>query len=371
MTESHFLETYASLLVSYCLRVALGQKVLIRSTLLAEPLIRKIYQKVLEAGGYPEVQFSFESEQFLFYTHAHESQLSTISSLYQSAVNSFDCILTIMAPYDVYETQGVDSERKKTHQLAFLPVRKLFSKRSAEGTLKWCLCVYPTEAAAMSCGMNLSEYQHFVFSACKLYEPDPEAAWKALSLDQEKMVRYLNSKSKIRFVSDQMDISFSTKNRRWINSDGKRNMPSGEVFTSPLEKSGSGFVYFSCPTLYDHQDVEGVYLEVSKGYITSWSAKVGQSVLDEVFQLEGSRYFGEIAIGTNTAIQTVTKNILFDEKISGTIHMAVGNSYKETGGKNVSVVHWDLITDMKKSGRIFADGELFYEYGSFLPFVLE
>ncbi len=365
------LNKYSELLVSYCLRVSPGDKVLIRTTLLAEPLVRLLYADILSAGGICEVQFAFKGQEALFLEHASPSVLGQTSAFYEQAVSSFQCVLTIMAPYDMYETAGMDADRKKQHQLGLSGVRQLFSQRAARGDLRWSLCVYPTEAAATACGMTLSDYTTFVYEACKLTVADPAAAWQALGGFQSQIVSYLNAKQTIRFLNDRMDITFSTLDRTWINSDGKRNMPSGEVFTSPVEDSASGYVYFSCPTIYDHQDVHGVRLEVQDGYITAWTAETGQAVLDRVFQIEGARRFGEIAIGTNASIQQITKNILFDEKIAGTIHMAVGNSYPETGGKNQSVVHWDLITDMTHGGQCFADGECFYKDGSFLPFVVQ
>ena len=162
------------------------------------------------------------------------------------------------------------------------------------------------------------------------------------------------------------DISFSTKDRIWINSDGHYNMPSGEVFTGPVEDSVQGHVYFTYPTVYEGADVEGVFLEVDKGVVSTWKADKGQDVLDRVFSIEGARQFGEVAIGTNYSIQRATKNILFDEKIGGSIHMAIGASYPETGGNNESAVHWDMIKDMKTDGQIFADDILIYENGEFI-----
>ena len=199
-----------------------------------------------------------------------------------------------------------------------------------------------------------------------LNEADPQKSWLELSKFQERVVNSLNKKSFFHFKNDTTDISFNTKNRIWMNSDGKRNMPSGEVFTSPIEDSVNGVIYFSYPSRYFGQDVEGVTLTVKDGYVSSWDARIGKEVLDKVFEIDGARYFGEVAIGTNKNIQQATKSILFDEKIGGSIHMAVGASYPETGGKNKSSVHWDLITDMKANGEIIADDECIYKNGAFL-----
>ena len=186
------------------------------------------------------------------------------------------------------------------------------------------------------------------------------------SSEQQRFVDKLNAATTVRYFSKHTDLTFSTAGRTWINSDGQSNMPSGEVFTSPVEDSANGHVHFTLPCIYRGNEVEGVTLWVKNGFIERWEARRGQEFLDEIFEIEGSRRFGEAAIGTNYDIQKQTKNILFDEKIGGTFHLAIGQSYLQTGGKNQSSVHWDMISDMTDGGQIFADGELIYENGRFL-----
>jgi aminopeptidase len=243
----------------------------------------------------------------------------------------------------------------------------MFMYRSSQKLLRWALCVYPTPSAAKECGMSLNEYTNFVSHACGLHLENPITHWLEVHQNQQRIVDFLNRRNKIRFVGPNgTDITFSADERIWINSDGHRNMPSGEVFTSPIEDSAEGQIYFSYPTIHEGQDVEGVTLRYEKGLLVEWHAKIGQSALDDAFSIEGSRRVGEIAIGTNKHIQRGTKNILFDEKIAGSIHMAVGASYPETGGLNQSALHWDLITDMRHGGQIYSDGKLIYENGHFL-----
>ena len=216
--------------------------------------------------------------------------------------------------------------------------------------------------------MSLEEYQDFVYNACHLYDADPAASWLDIRNKQQKIVEYLNQKSQITYKGKGTDISFSVKERTWINSDGQANMPSGEVFTGPVEDSVNGVVHFAYPSIYMGKEVEGITLWVENGRVEKWEAVKGKELLDKVFQIEGSRYFGEVAIGTNYNIQQPTKNILFDEKIGGTIHMAVGQSYQQTGGQNHSPIHWDMIADMTTEGEIIADGEKIYEAGNFTIF---
>ncbi len=361
---SVILNQYAKLLVQYCLYLQKNEKILIRTTPLAEPLLKPLYQHILRIGAKPEIQLSFEHQQKLFYENASSNLLASVSPFYQYAVQHFDAILTIDAPYHRTELQNIDPQKRLTVQNAHAKTKELLIQRSANKKLKWTSCIYPTKSLAEHAEMPLNEFEEFVFNACFLMESNPINCWKSLGKTQEKIVTFLNYKRQFRFIGPQTDISFSTENRLWQNSDGKRNMPSGEVFTSPVEESVNGHIYFSYPTLYNSQNVSDISLEVKNGTIINWNAKKGKNVLDHVFSIPGARQFGEVAIGTNKHIKKATKNILFDEKIGGSIHMAIGSSYPETGGKNTAAIHWDMIKDMK-NGQIIADDELIYENGRF------
>jgi len=363
---SDIYKKYAELLVQYCLNLKKGERLLVRTTTLAEGFLPFLYTEILKAGAIPEFSISFKSQGVTFYKNASHDQLLKPSEFYDHAIQNFDAVLTIDAPHDVNELKEIDAELKKKRQESLAPIKKQFMTRSADNELKWALCMLPTPSLAQEANMSMDEYEDFIYSACYLKSNNPTEEWMKLGRFQQKIVDYLNKVSDVTFKGPGTSISFSTKGRLWINSDGKRNMPSGEVFTSPVEDSVNGTIYFSYPSRYLGDDVEGVTLTVEDGYITQWTAEVGQHVLDNVFMVPGSRYFGEVAIGTNSQIQTATRNILFDEKIGGSIHMAIGASYPETGGKNESSVHWDLITDMKNGGEIIADGYCIYKNGKFL-----
>lgn len=360
------LEKYAQLLVHYCLDIQEGERLLIESTTLAEPLVRAVYKSALEAGARIEVSFDFQDRNRLLLTLGRQSQLEYVPLLYQTAMASFDAYLYIRAPYNLREDQHVDTEKRKIRHNALKPAQAQYFERTATRALKRNLCQYPTLAAAQEAGLSLEEYENFVFHACKLFDDNPPQSWLKVRQQQQQIVDYLMQKESIRYVSTDTDLSFSTKGRTWINSDGQTNMPSGEVYTSPVEDSVNGTIHFSFPALYMGHEVEEVRLWVKDGYIEKWEARRGKDFLDSIFQMEGTRRFGEAAIGTNYNIQQMTKNILFDEKIGGTVHLAIGQSYLQAGGKNQSAVHWDMITDMTKEGQIYADGEKCYENGRFL-----
>lgn len=362
------LEKYAHLLVHYCLEIKAGERLYISSTTLAEPLIREVYRAAMKAGASVEINMAFREQEKIYLDLADENQIAHISPLQKEAMENYDAYLVIRAPFNLKETQNVDPNQRKLRSEALAEINKTYYTRTADRSLKRSLCQYPTQASAQEAGMSLEEYQHFVFNACNLYADDPKSEWLKVRVTQQKIVDYLNKSDQIQYKSSKTNISFSVKNRIWMNSDGQTNMPSGEVYTGPIENTVNGTVHFDYPSIYMGQEVHNITLWVEDGVVVKWQAERGQEVLDEVMKIDGANQFGEVAIGTNYNIQRATKNILFDEKIGGTIHMAVGQSYIQTGGKNKSSVHWDMISDMKQGGQIYADGKLIYENGKFLIF---
>ncbi len=360
------LNKYANLLVKYCLEIKRGDQLYVNTTTLAEPLVREVYRVAIAAGAHVDVNMEFREQTRIFYKEAKGKQLERVAPLYKTAIEKYDAYLYIRAPFNLMENQNVDSKKIKIKQAAHAKVSKTYSKRTGTRDLRRNLCQYPTMAAAQNAGMSLEEYEKFVFGACNLYKDDPKKEWLKVRKFQKQIVDLLNKKEKVTYKGEGIDISFSTKGRTWINSDGQTNMPSGEVYTSPVENSVNGIVNFSYPAVYMGHEVEGVTLWVKDGHIEKWEAKRGKKFLDKIFKIKGTRNFGEAAIGTNYNINKFTKNILFDEKIGGTIHMAIGNSYLQAGGKNVSSIHWDMIGNMMNGGEIFADDEKIYDSGKFL-----
>ncbi len=368
MPSKEILEKYAKLLVNYCLDVKHNDKVFIVSSYLAEPLLKAVIIETYKAGGHPvwNIELNLGEENVLKYGSEH--QLAFVNPQKKVAMETFDCYLNIRAPFDRGDDERTpaDAQKFQIFQQAQRELNNIYFERTASGSLRRCLCQYPTNAGAEDAEMTLEEYEQFVFQSCFLFDADPVQRWLQVRAEQNAYVERLNSADKIEYKGPNIDISFSVKGRKWINSDGRSNMPSGEVFSAPIENSVNGKVYFSYPTIYMGKDVEGITLEVKDGEIIHWHAEKGHDVLDKVFSIPGARFWGEVAIGTNYNIQRTTRNILFDEKIGGSIHMAVGQSYKQCGGMNESTVHWDMITDMKNGGEIFADGELIYRNGKFL-----
>ena len=360
------LAKYADLLVNYCLELQAGEHLYIKSTTLAEPLIREVYRSAVRVGGFVEVDMAFREKSKIYIEEANKEQLAYVSPLYRKAIEEFNAYLYIRAPFNLREDQDSNPDKVKIRQQALSPLTQTYFKRTGDRSLKRNLCQYPTLANAQEAGMSLEDYEDFVFKACKLYDDNPMESWLNVRKSQQKIVDLLNSREKIAYKGNGIDIEFTTKGRTWINSDGQTNMPSGEVYTSPEEDSVNGVINFSFPAVFMGHEVEGVTLWVKDGYVEKWEAKRGKAFLDHIFNLEGTRRFGEAAIGTNYNIDRFTKNILFDEKIGGTVHMAIGQSYLQAGGKNKSAIHWDMIADMKEEGEIYADDEKIYENGQFI-----
>jgi len=359
-------QKYADLMVNYCLALKKGDKFLIRGTYLAEDLLNEVYVAALKAGAHPEFQIGLNGSSRLFYEHASDAQLGYVSPLNQYVTENYDALLLVNAPFNMKELQTIDPAKKQAVSMAGTELTKTFFRRAAQDELRWSLCVYPADAAAQECDFSLAEYRDFVYSACFLYEDDPIAKWKQSHEVQQKTADFLNTTSSIRFVGNDIDVSFSTEGRKWINCSGQNNMPDGEIFTGPVEDSVNGKVRFSYPGFYMGQQIEDICLEIKAGEVVDWSAAKGQELLDTLFDIPGARRFGEVAVGTNHGIKKFTKNMLFDEKIGGTIHMAVGAGLPKSGAKNESAIHWDMLADMTDGGEIYADDELVYRDGRFL-----
>jgi aminopeptidase len=365
---SNLIEKYANLLVNYCLAVKKGDQVYVNGSYLAEPLLREVAKAIYIAGGMPHFNIELNGVSELLLEYGEEHQLTAVNPVKKFIFENIDCYLNIRAPFAKGDgdTEPVNPEKYKLYQQSQAALNKIYFDRLGNGEMRRGLCQYPTQAGADDAGMTLEEYERFVFQSCYLYDEDPVAKWLEVRAKQQVYVDRLNKADKVQYKGPNIDISFSVKGRTWINSDGRANMPSGEVFSAPIEDSVNGWAYFNYPTIYMGKDVEGIRLEVKDGEIIKWSAEKGQDVLDKVFAVEGARRWGEVAVGTNMNIQRITRNILFDEKIGGSIHMAVGQSYKQCGGKNESAVHWDMITDMRDGGEILADGERIYQNGAFI-----
>lgn len=361
-------EKYAKVLVEYSVNVQPGELTVIRSdSYLSQPLIKEIYKQVLLRGGHPVVRIGLDGISETFIKYASDEQLEYIDPMLEIEYKQAKNMISIGAPLNVKNMAKSDASKMAKRSSVMRHLSSDMMQRAANKEMKWVVADFPTQALAQEAKMSLEEYTEFLINSCYLFEEDPVKKWQEIGEKQEKIAQYLNTKSKIRIVGEKTDITFNVAGRKWISCAGECNFPDGEVYTSPVEDSAEGQIYFDFLQIYRGNEAQKVLLTLKNGKVIEVKAEKGEDYVNKMFDMDnGSRFVGEIAIGTNDMIQDVTGNILFDEKIGGSIHMAVGASYPEAGGKNVSGLHWDLIKNMKNGGKIYADDVLIYENGKFI-----
>ena len=353
----------AKILVHYALEINPDQQLSIRSNPLAEELALAVYDEAIRAGAHVFLRLELPGTDEIFFKHATDKQLEFVSPVRKLIVETFDATLTIGAEYNTRALSNVNPDRLARVRKAGAPLTKLFFERAARNEVRWCYTIFPTHASAMEADMSLSEYQDFVYGAGWLDKPDPVALWQEEGQRQRKLISWLAGKDQVHIVGTDIDLKFSIKERTFVSADGKVNFPDGEIFTGPVEDSANGWIRFHYPAIYAGREVIDIELWFEDGKVVREKASKGQDLLTSLLNGDaGARYLGEWGIGTNYVIQRFTKNMLFDEKIGGTIHFAVGAGYPETGSKNDSGLHWDMLCDMKES-EIIVDGELFYKDG--------
>lgn len=360
------IEKLAQVLVDYSVAVRPGDKVIVNGDTLAEPLIKEIYARVLQAGGHPLVMCTLSGMEEIFFRYASDEQLEHIPKPVELIMDTFDVRISLLADSNTKSLSNVDPQKMVLYQRAHGELMKTLMRRSAAGELRWTVAPFPTNALAQDAEMGLSEYEDFVYAACVPDMSDPVGYWQRFSARQQKIVDWLKGKEQLYVKGRETDLRLSVAGRVFENCDGHFNMPDGEVFTGPVEDSVEGHVYFSYPAIYEGKEVTGVRLWFEHGKVVKATAEKNEDFLNQTLDTDaGSRYVGEFAIGTNDFITRFTREILFDEKIGGSFHLALGAGYPETGSKNVSAIHWDMVCDLRDGGEIWADGELLYRNGKF------
>lgn len=365
-------EKFAKILVEHSARIVPGDRVLIEGTTAAEPLIRELYIQILEKGGHPHPMIALPGtlpfvQEELYLTYANDSQLDFVPTFHKLAYDQFESRIRIYSSTNTRGLTNVDPNRVQRRGKALSAITEAQFRRGADGAFKWVTTLYPTEAYAQDASMSLKEYEDFVFGAVHAHEDDPIAYWNSTAAGQQKAIDFLAGKNQVVLRGPNVDLTLSIKGRKFMNSTGQYNMPDGEIYTGPVEESVNGWVKFTYPAIYGGVAVEGAELTFSNGRVETAKAEKNQEYLIKMLESDaGSRYLGEFAIGTNFDINRFTGNILFDEKIGGSFHMALGAGYPETGSHNKSAIHWDMICDMRKDAEILVDGELFYKNGQFV-----
>jgi aminopeptidase len=357
----------ARVLTEYSVGVRPGDQVVIMGTSAGAPLIREVYRQVLLRGGHPFLMVEVPGIQPIFFQTANEEQLRFVSPVNKLITETFDVRIRIESGSNTRELTHADPARQAIHNEATGPLLQTRLDRSARGEMRWVTCLFPTDAGAQDAEMSLEEYEDFVYGACLLNDPDPVASWRRVRERQQTLMDWLQDKKEIRVIGPDTDLRVGVAGRTWINCFGDNNMPDGEVFTGPVETEVNGTIRFSYPAIDEGREVEDVRLWFENGVVVKESAAKNQAYLTKMLDTDaGSRRVGEFAFGTNFSIQQFVRNTLFDEKIGGTIHLAVGLGIPESGSTNRSAIHWDMVCDLRQGGEITVDGQLFAKDGKYV-----
>ncbi|HWB69739.1 MAG TPA: aminopeptidase [Solirubrobacterales bacterium] len=360
-------QALARILVGYSTEVKAGETVSIDGESAAEPLLLAVYEEVLKAGAHPILNVSLDGQAAAYYRHASGEQLDWVSPIAEWMVDNVDVRIAVGASTNTRELSGVDPELQTRRQTATGKLMARAMKRSADGDYRWCYTLFPTSAYASEAEMSLSDYEDFYYGACLAVDGDPLTAWQRASEETKRLAEWIDGHEEVRVTAPGTDIKLGIAGRKFIPCDGRHNMPDGEFFTGPVEDSVEGEVSFHLPALIGGREVAGVHLRFEAGKVVDASAERGEEYLIGLLDTdEGARRLGELGIGTNYGIDRGTREVLLDEKLGGTVHMAVGASYPESGGENESALHTDLVCDLRLGGKIEVDGEDFQVDGKFV-----
>ncbi len=359
------IDKLARVLVGYSLDLQPEEDFFIDTSPLAQELTLAVYREALLVGAHPLIITDTPGTAEIFFKNAADEQLDYISPVIEFIYDKFTANLQIEADYNTRSLSSIPVEKRSRARRAQAGRLKKMLQRMADGSFKWTATIFPTNAAAQEADMSLSEYEEFVFGAGLLHLDDPVTGWKDEASRQQRLTDWLAGKDQIVLRGSDIDLQMSIKDRAFHGAAGKVNFPDGEIYTSPVEESINGWVRFGYPAIFGGQEVADIELWFEDGKVVREQAKKGQELLTSLLDTDdGARFLGELGIGTNYSIKKFTKNMLFDEKLGGTIHLAVGSGFPEVGGKNTSGLHWDMLCDMGES-EILVDGELFYKDGKF------
>jgi aminopeptidase len=366
MTDSR-IEAWARTLVTYSTRVQPGDVVSIEGDVSARPLLAAIYRETLRAGGLPTVIPRLGELNAELLSHGSEEQITWLSPVDRWSRGEADVLIRVLGEENTKSLSGIDPDRQIARKRSQGPLLQTMMERAAAGESRWTLTLYPTNAYAQDAELSTSEFAAFVYDACKLGVDDPAAAWQEQGAMQQRLVDWITGKREVHIQNSDTDLRLCVTGRLWINCDGSNNFPDGEIFSGPVEDATQGHIRFSFPVVVDGREIHDVRLRFEAGAVVEASASRGEAYLIETLDADpGARRLGELAFGTNYDITRFSRNILFDEKIGGTVHMALGAGYPETGSSNRSAIHWDMICDLRQGGSVHVDGELFLQDGKYV-----
>ncbi|MFX1311170.1 MAG: aminopeptidase [Promethearchaeota archaeon] len=363
---NNYYKKLAKLAVNYSIHVKTGDRTIVMGPVVAKDLFLALQIEILKAGGHPLLFPQLEGEQELFFKYASDDQLGYFDDIFLTLAKEFDGLIQIFGDYNTKKLTLVDPKKMGKHQgtAKRFEMQKIINDREIKGEINWVIIPYPCHSFAQEANMDLYSYSDFIEKALLLDKEDPVKEWQMMQKEQERIVEILNKVKTVHVLGEDTDLSLSVEGRKWENCCGQNNLPDGEVYTGPVENSVNGHIRFTFPGIYSGQEIENIYLEFKDGKVINATAEKGEGLLKEILKIRNADKLGEFAIGTNYGIQNFTKNMLFDEKMGGTMHCALGLGIPKTGSKNLSSIHWDILKDMKLPGsRVYADEKVIYEEG--------
>ncbi len=350
------IKKFASILLSHSVNLKPNEKVIISADSNAQPLIIELYKQAIQLGAYPTTKISLPQMSYTYYKYTSNKQLKYFPKITFQEVKQSNAYISISSPENTKELTSINPLKIVLRNKTVNPISDYIVNSKK---IKRVTTDYPSSALAQDAEMSLQEYQNFLFNAII-------QDWKREFKKYQKWASYFKKASQIRILSSDTDLTFSIKNRPMIIDDGKENMPGGEMFCAPQHKTTKGYIKFTYPAITSGKEVTDIYLEFKNGKVTKSTASKNQNFLKEMINTDkGSSYLGELGIGLNKNINKFTKNLLFDEKISGTVHLALGMAYKECKGTNKSALHWDIVKDMKNA-ELIVDGTVIQKKGRFI-----
>ena len=357
----------ADLMVDYSLELAPGQVFRIDSLDAASPLALALFRSAIRVGAHPYLSLGLEGTLELLLEHGDEEQISYLAPQQWEEIEELHAIATIWSESNTRALSRVDAGKHASYLAAQRRLHNRRWERIAAGEMRWCGTLFPTNAHAQDAGMSLSSYEDFVFSACHVDTGDAAEHWRLVAASLGARAKALGAVKELRILGPDTDLRVSVEGRTWIAADGSYNMPDGEVFTSPVEHATEGEIRYTFPAIYHGREVEDIRLRFEGGRVVHAEAARGDDYLKTLLDMDaGASIVGEVAFGLNYEIDRFTRNILFDEKIGGTMHLALGSAFAQAGGSNTSGLHWDMICDLRADGEVYADGELVWQAGRFL-----
>ncbi|HZO74529.1 MAG TPA: aminopeptidase [Ktedonobacteraceae bacterium] len=361
------IQRMAHVLVCYSLHVQPEERLAIRAEPVAISLIREVVREALRVGAYPEIFPILPGMKELLLKEGSQAQLSALPSTESLIAEEYETVLDISSQENTKDLNAIDPSRLIFYNQARKEVVQTFRRRSNEGLLRRSLTLYPTNAYAQDASMSLSDFEDLLYHGCFVDDENPIHCWQALSQKQERLIQWLHGKRNVRIIGQDTDLRLSIDGRLFLNDAGHYNFPGGEFFTGPVENSASGYVRYTFPASLNGYTVEDIRLRFEDGVVIEAHAAQGQAFLEKMLSLDaGSCRLGEFAFGNNDHLDRCTGNILLDEKIGGTFHLALGASFPATGGVNQSLLHWDMICDLRTGGEVWVDDELFCKNGMFV-----